>query len=206
MANIPQLLCISPPGMEQAQRWLRALPALARAGADGALLRVPRGAPQVWVEVLHSAGLTSIVHLRSLRDVEPALALGCGLHLPAWEDPGPWRARVQGLLGQSCHDLEELCRAAAVCDYATLSPIFAPRSKPADRRPTLGLGGLSLACRQVRMPVLALGGLCPGRVAGCLQAGAAGVAGIGGFGEPVVVAELAVVLAALGPKLVVTSS
>ncbi len=190
MAGIPQLLTISPPDALQARRWLQALPALARAGADGALLRVPQGAPLSWADALLAAGVTGIVHLRSCGDVAGALALGCGLHLPAWEDPGPWRARVRGLLGQSCHDLEELRRAATVCDYATVSPVFAPLSKPGDARPTLGVLGLAAACGQVRIPVLALGGLSPERADSCMQAGAAGVAGIGCFDEPATVAEI----------------
>ncbi len=60
-------------------------------------------------------------------------------------------------------------------DYATLSPIFTPSSKPGDARPTMGVRALA----GHRVPVIALGGIDADNAAACVEAGAAGVAVIG---------------------------
>jgi thiamine-phosphate pyrophosphorylase len=60
---------------------------------------------------------------------------------------------------------------------ALLSPVFATESHP-DARP-LGLEVLADACRTAgKMPVYALGGVNQTNAASCIEAGAAGVAGI----------------------------
>ncbi|HEY8526256.1 MAG TPA: thiamine phosphate synthase [Acidimicrobiales bacterium] len=99
----------------------------------------------------------------------------------AGEGDGGAGAAAGGLLvGRSCHDLDEL-RAARRhgAAYATLSPVFATRSKPG-YGPPLGVEGLAAACAAVPgLPVLALGGVGPGRAAACVDAGAHGVAVMG---------------------------
>lgn len=102
----------------------------------------------------------------------PAPAPHHDLHLPAAaEVPEPRPTRV----GRSCHDRDELDRAAADgCDYATLSPIFPSPSKPG-YGPPLGPSALGHA----PLPVYALGGIDETRAASCLAAGAAGVAVMG---------------------------
>jgi thiamine monophosphate synthase len=87
------------------------------------------------------------------------------------------------LVGRSCHDAEELARARAEgCDYVTVSPLNPTASKPG-YGPPLGPGGLaSLVAglpRSGAPRVLALGGVRPSDVAGCLAAGAHGVAVMG---------------------------
>ena len=80
------------------------------------------------------------------------------------------------LLGRSCHDAGELRRAAAeLCDYVTLSPVFASPSKPG-YGPALGLATLDALVTAGVPAVYALGGVRPEDVAGCLDAGARGVA------------------------------
>jgi len=188
----PRLLAISPPDPTAALAWLDLAPALIGAGADGLLLRVVgEGLDPACLERLQGCGVPVLVHRRSEALWPAALELGLGLHLPAGLDPAPWRARVRGLLGQSCHDEGELRRAAGGCDYATFSPVFAPFSRPGDRRPPLGIEGLRRGCTAVALPVLALGGIGPAQAGACLAAGAWGLAGIGACADPARVRDLA---------------
>lgn len=84
------------------------------------------------------------------------------------------------LLGASRHAGEPLDDAAvAPLDYVTLSPIFAPSSKPNDARATLGLDGLRDAVSTSARPIVALGGIDDTRIAACMRAGASAVAVIG---------------------------
>lgn len=91
-------------------------------------------------------------------------------------DPFP-EVRPQ-LVGRSCHSAEEIARAAQEgCDLVMVSPVFATASKPG-YGPALGLDGLAgLVPGAPR--TYALGGIRPGDVAGCLGAGAYGVAVMG---------------------------
>jgi thiamine-phosphate pyrophosphorylase len=77
--------------------------------------------------------------------------------------------------GRSCHSVSDLARAAAEgCRWATLSPIFAPVSKPG-YGPALGPSALA----QAPLPTWALGGVHAGNARTCLDAGAVGVAVMG---------------------------
>jgi thiamine-phosphate pyrophosphorylase len=82
-------------------------------------------------------------------------------------------------LGVSCHNQQELLHAKeAGADYATLSPVFAPTSKPAFQTP-LGLSQFTTLVAKIDMPVVALGGISVHNQENCLNAGAVGVAAIG---------------------------
>jgi len=127
------------------------------------------------------------------RRVDLALASGLGVHLP--EDGLPAeqvRAAWPGLvIGRSCHDRQGLVRAEGVADYALLSPLAAPHSKPATA-PSLGVDGFGAAVRGCAIPVFALGGVLPEHAAPLRRLGAAGVALMGGAfdaGHPRAVAE-----------------
>ena len=123
-------------------------------------------------------------HSKILVNSRLDIALACGahgLHLPS-DSPPPSRLRAVTppgfLIGVSCHNLHELLAAHREgADYALLAPIFQPLSK-ADPRPPLGLEALRLACAAVPLPVYALGGITSASAPLCIQAGAAGVAGI----------------------------
>ncbi len=115
-------------------------------------------------------------------DPEACAAVGApGLHLPSgWPDPAGVRRRLPGvLLGVSCHSRPELEAAArAGADYAFLSPVFPPRSKPLRGKP-LGPDGFRETVQGLPLPVLALGGVTPERLEEVAAAGAAGAAVLG---------------------------
>ncbi|HVW07204.1 MAG TPA: thiamine phosphate synthase [Bryobacteraceae bacterium] len=78
----------------------------------------------------------------------------------------------------ACHDAEGVLRAADEgADYAVLAPVFAPLSKSSSA-PPLGLDALRSIASKSRIPVIALGGITAQNVPQCMDAGAAGVAGI----------------------------
>ncbi|MQA36393.1 thiamine phosphate synthase, partial [Modestobacter roseus] len=100
---------------------------------------------------------------------------GDAVHLAA-RDPFP--EPRPALVGRSCHDAVEVAQAAAEgCDWVFVSPVNPTPSKPG-YGPPLGLPGLARLAAGAP-PVYALGGVRPDDVAGCLAAGAHGVAVMG---------------------------
>lgn len=116
-------------------------------------------------------------------DLDAALELACGVHL-GQSDPGIERAREAGIpLGISVATRRE----AAVAEfggatYLGAGPIWATPSKP-DAGEPIGLDGLRDVCLSVSIPVVAIGGIDASNAAGCIQAGAAGVAVIRAVAE-----------------------
>lgn len=133
------------------------------------------------VAALTGRGPKIIVNSR----LDVALAAGAhGVHLPA-DSPAATRFRTITppgfLIGVSCHTLTEVERAEQEgADYAFLSPIFPSPSKPG-YGPPLGVELLAEACRRVRIPILALGGVNDANAENCIAAGAAGFASISAF-------------------------
>lgn len=114
-----------------------------------------------------------------------AMAVGFdGVHLPASSAPVEAVRRLLGpdlLMGVSCHSFEQLEAAESQgADYAFYSPIFASAAKPG-YGPAVGTDRLRAAAQRVKIPVLALGGVSLQNAEGCMQSGAAGVAGISLF-------------------------
>jgi thiamine-phosphate pyrophosphorylase len=115
--------------------------------------------------------------------VEVARAAGAGVHVGRG-DPEPEHARrVLGpaaLVGVTVHDMDELRTAVAgPADYLGVGPVFGTTSKETGL-PALGLEGLASLVRATSLPVIAIGGITPERVASVIAAGAHGVAVLGG--------------------------
>jgi len=78
------------------------------------------------------------------------------------------------LCGASVHDHAAAQRtAAAGAHYILFSPIWKPTGKTVEG---VGTEALRELCAATELPVIALGGITPARVAACLDAGAHGVA------------------------------
>jgi thiamine-phosphate pyrophosphorylase len=99
--------------------------------------------------------------------LDVALLVGAHLHLPV---DAPTPAEVRPHLPAGCqlsaavHDEGELARATGA-DLVLLSPVFAPGSKPADARPTLGPAGYQRLRERTSVPAFALGGIRVDRLA-----------------------------------------
>jgi thiamine-phosphate pyrophosphorylase len=138
--------------------------------------------------------------------LDVALAAGAaGVHLSetslSIERMAAWRiaaGRPDFAIGVSCHSSEAV-RAAerAGADYVFFGPVFATPSKTSFGRPQ-GLAQLAAACKDTRIPVLAIGGITELNAAECLAAGAAGIAAIRMFQEATDLAGIVYRLHALG--------
>jgi thiamine-phosphate pyrophosphorylase len=118
-----------------------------------------------------------------------------GVHLRA-DDISPaevrkiWAQCGAGTLARatvaiSCHTPAEVAQGAADgADFAVFGPIFEKKGekKGAPSLHPVGLDALREACRE-KIPVLALGGITVKNAEACVEAGAAGIAGIRLFQE-----------------------
>ena len=113
-----------------------------------------------------------------------SIAGAAGVHLPAKaESVQTVKAQTDGNLyiGCSVHALDAAQkREAEGADFVTYSPIYPTASKPG-YGPAVGIAGLTEVAKGVKLPVFALGGITPARVAECLSAGAFGVAVMSGI-------------------------
>jgi thiamine-phosphate pyrophosphorylase len=129
--------------------------------------------------ITQSAGAKLLVHSY------PSLALYFGLdgvHLASDHAVAPVRSQLLPtmLLGVSRHSSDPLDESdIGLADYATMSPIYSPTSKPEDKRETLGISGLQICVQRSIRPLVALGGMKPGRIADVMAQGA-GVIAISG--------------------------
>ena len=136
------------------------------------LIRLARAAVEI-------AGRKVLVNTR----LDVAIACGAGgVHLPGGSiAPGTIRqlAGNDFLIGVSCHSVEELKRAESEgADFAVYGPVYSS----GDKRP-IGLAAFAEGAASVSIPVYALGGVNFENAPICLQAGAAGIAGISLFRE-----------------------
>ncbi len=140
------------------------------------------------VGIVHETSDSTRVLINSRTDV--ALAAGSdGVHLrskdvTAREVKVIWRRSGTNLdasyappiTAVSCHSPDDVAGAASEgADFAVLAPIFGKTKAPGVQ--CLGLDGIRNAT-QLKIPVLALGGITLQNAESCLDAGAAGIAGI----------------------------
>jgi thiamine-phosphate pyrophosphorylase len=94
------------------------------------------------------------------------------------------RALPPGMIvGASATGYDEAIAACdAGADYLGVGPVFSTASK-ADAAPPLGLGELARICRDVKLPVVAIGGINAGNLKSIVEAGAAGAAVIAAVAE-----------------------
>ena len=176
---------------EQRSALLRRMAEAASAGVDWIQLREkdlsPRELERLAGEALravrdHSATTKLLINGRT----DVALACGAdGVHLPdgevaASEVRALWmQCRTsQPTIGVSAHTAGDVRDAKAQrADFVVFAPIF---EKVQTGRPGIGLEALRAACAEAgdRFTVLALGGVTLSNAHSCIEAGAAGVAGI----------------------------
>jgi 8-oxo-dGTP diphosphatase len=113
-------------------------------------------------------------------DIELALRLGAdGVHLAATHLARLEQRPALGWCAGSCHNAEELARAAQLgVDFAVLGPVQATPSHP-DSTP-LGWEGFTASARGFSLPVFALGGMKPDDLETAWRCGAQGIAMVRG--------------------------
>jgi thiamine-phosphate pyrophosphorylase len=146
-------------------------------------LRAPKlTAAQVETEAMRLVGSSPVpVVISSRADIAVACD-AAGVHLPERDIATSDARRLLGkrLVGRSVHSLEGAAAAEREgADYLIYGPVWPSASHPGVT--PVGVDALAKVARSVRIPVLAIGGVTPERIAECHDAGAAGFAAIGLF-------------------------
>lgn len=144
---------------------------------DRELLRIGR----LISGLIFSVGGIFLVHRR----VDLARLVGAdGVHLPSRGFDSREISQLlppSTVLGRSCHDRREIERADKNdFNFATLGPLFESVSKPG-YGPKFGSSEFENIADATGIPIFALGGVVPQKVARCFELGARGVAVVGGI-------------------------
>jgi thiamine-phosphate pyrophosphorylase len=155
----------------------------AREGVDLIQIRAKELSGRALTELVRSAVAVSANRVLVNTRTDVALACGArGVHLPAGSIAPRTIRRITPpgfMIGVSCHTIEELQAAEREgADFAVFGPVFQSITKPAN---PIGVDALRRATSSVLLPVYALGGVTADNAPLCLEAGAAGVAGISLF-------------------------
>jgi thiamine-phosphate pyrophosphorylase len=119
--------------------------------------------------------------------LDVALAAGAhGVHLRGDSFPAS-RARLLAprpfLVGRSVHSVADVRECSdSAHDYLIFGTVFETDSKPG--QPAAGLAALTAVASATSLPVLAVGGITPQRIAAVMAAGGSGAAGISMFDTP----------------------
>lgn len=177
---VPRLFCLVAPSDD-----LALLPDLARAGVDGFQVRAKEGTDrevlaltELVIGAVRPFAATVVVDDR----LDVALAAGAdGVHLGADDLPVAAARRLAPdlVVGATCRSRADVERAAAAgATYAGLGPVWATTSKAGLPDP---LGPSALTAAAGLLPLVAIGGVTAARAARARDAGAHGVAVIGGI-------------------------
>ena len=177
---------------------LQCIQAAARAGVDAIQLREKdlcarelTDLAMTAAEIIRTAAAANKSTTQLLINSRADVALACGadgVHLRS-DDVSAADARavlmqagvIRSTIAVSCHTVQEVRSAEGHgADFAVFGPVF---GKVGVESSALGIAGLTQACRERAaakppMPVLALGGIDLSNARECLEAGAAGIAGI----------------------------
>jgi thiamine-phosphate pyrophosphorylase len=101
----------------------------------------------------------------------------------AWRESHPAASLPNFLIGASCHSIEQAQTAERDgADYVIFGPVLETPSK-ANFGPPQGLERLRKVCAEIKIPVLAIGGVNAAYASDCIRTGAAGIAAIRMFQE-----------------------
>jgi len=107
------------------------------------------------------------------------VSVAAGVHLGQTDLPPEAARRIVGgrrIIGFSTHTPAQVRAARRMpVDYLGFGPVFGTTTKE-DAEPPVGLEGLEKACRMADKPVVAIGGIGPGRIRAVLDAGASSAA------------------------------
>ncbi|KAA5601667.1 thiamine phosphate synthase [Blastochloris sulfoviridis] len=158
------------PAAEQVALAQRLLPIARRFGATLTLHGAPEVAAEAGLDGVHLPDGFDAAHARAV--LGPGTLVGISQHRPGAADPA--------------------------VDYVIAAPVFLTASKPG-YGPALGVAGLKAMVAAAGCPVIALGGIASQGLPDCLEAGAAGIAVMGGvMRAPDPGAEVTALLDALG--------
>lgn len=159
--------------------FIKRLERIAAAHPAGVILREKTLSPQEYrplaaeaLAICRAHGVPCILH--SFPDIARALKAD-GLHLPLdrLRAIPPEERTGFGMLGASCHSVEDAMEAEALgCTYLTAGHIFATDCKKG--LPPRGLGFLRAVCQAVSIPVWAIGGIAPENIGAVMECGARG--------------------------------
>lgn len=152
-------------------------------GADVIQFRQKSGASRAMIgiagqlkDLCRKAGVTFIVNDR----LDWALASEAdGIHLGQEDFPIPLARQILGekaVIGGSAGTLEEARQCLQEgADYIGFGPVF-PTASKADAAPASGLELLERVVREIRLPIIAIGGLNPKNISSVMQTGVYGIA------------------------------
>ncbi len=156
----------------------------ARDGVEMIQIRAKELSARALAELVRGA-LANARQSKILVNTRTDIALACGahgVHLPADSIAPATIRRIAPagfLIGVSCHIFQELHAAEREgADFAVYGPVFPSVTKTLT---PIGIDAFHQAVSAVQLPVYALGGVTAENAQACIDAGAAGIAGISLF-------------------------